>query len=392
MIACQGIPLSLYVHLPWCRHKCPYCDFNSHARSGEVPEAQYLDALLADLDQDLEQFSGLIQGRSLVSVFIGGGTPSLFSPDAIGRLLEQVGARLNGLDSAEITLEANPGTLESGPLAGYRQAGVNRLSLGVQSFQDDLLQAIGRIHSADQARRAVDEARRAGFDNLNLDLMFALPGQAAAQSSQDLREAIGLAPEHLSRYQLTLEPNTLFHARPPELPDGELAWRMQTEGDALLEAAGYTRYEVSALARPGAHCRHNLNYWQFGDYLGIGAGAHGKLSGPDRVTRTIKQKHPTAYQAGGSPLLQTRTVEGEELTFEFLLNAFRLEQGFCAADFRDRTGQVLDTDHPAWRLALDREMVAMDQDRVWPTALGFRFLDDLQGLFLPDPPAAERAR
>jgi putative oxygen-independent coproporphyrinogen III oxidase len=379
-------PLSLYVHLPWCVRKCPYCDFNSHEAKGAVPEDAYVDALLADLDQDLPR----VVGRELVSIFFGGGTPSLFAPTAIGRVIAAARARLPCAPDLEITLEANPGTVEQARFEGYRAAGVNRLSLGIQSFDDRQLKALGRIHGAAEARRAVTAARAAGFDNFNLDLMYALPQQTVQAARADLEQAIALEPAHISYYQLTLEPNTLFYQRPPPLPDEEAAWAMHEQGETLLAAAGYAQYEVSAYARPGRQCRHNRNYWEFGDYLGIGAGAHGKLTGADgRVWRTAKQRHPRTYQdTAGTPagLQRNEPVPARDLPLEFLMNALRLNEGFALADYLARTGLALDSLQPALDRALARGLVEQRGGRLLASALGRRHLDGLLALFLPEQP------
>jgi putative oxygen-independent coproporphyrinogen III oxidase len=375
-----GIPLALYVHFPWCVRKCPYCDFNSHALRGDIPERDYVDALLRDLDFELRD----AETRPLASIFCGGGTPSLFSGAAIGHLLEGVQRRLAFAPDIEITLEANPGTADAGHFRDYRAAGVNRLSIGVQSFAADQLKALGRIHGPDEARRAVDFARQAGFDNLNLDLMYALPQQSLAGAAADVRSAIALAPEHLSYYHLTLEPNTEFHARPPALPDADTAYEMQDQGQALLAAHGYAQYEVSAYARTGRRCRHNLNYWEFGDYLGIGAGAHGKLTGA--VTRRARVKHPRAFldAAGTAAALQEdRVVAQPELPFEYAMNALRLNEGFALPQFERRTGlrgAALDAPLAA---AADRGLIDRDGTRVRASARGRAFLNPLVELFLP---------
>ena len=379
-------PLSLYVHLPWCVRKCPYCDFNSHERRGELPFDAYVDALLADLDFDLP----LAWGRVVHSVFFGGGTPSLFPPAAMDRFLQQASARLRFAPETEITLETNPGTVEHGPFAGYRAAGVNRLSFGVQSFDDGCLARLGRIHSSGDAERAVKAAQDAGFDNLNLDLMYALPEQTLAMAERDVECAIALQPTHLSHYQLTLEPNTVFAARPPAgIPDPDASWDMQEACQARLAAAGYAQYEVSAWARPGRQCAHNLNYWQFGDYLGIGAGAHGKLTlgAEQRILRRWKVKHPAEYLArAGTPA----AIGGEDvldsgrLPFDFMLNALRLNAGVPMAMFEARTG--LPRAAIAGRLALARGngWIEADDERLQPTGLGLRFANDAIGLFLDD--------
>ena len=377
-------PLSLYVHLPWCVRKCPYCDFNSHAGKGALPFDAYVDALVADLDADLP----LAWGRVVHSVFFGGGTPSLFPPEAIDRFLQQASARLRFAPDVEITLETNPGTVEHGPFPGYRAAGVNRLSFGVQSFDDGCLQRLGRIHSSGDAERAVKAAQDAGLDNLNIDLMYALPGQTLAMALDDVERALALAPTHLSHYQLTLEPNTVFAARPPQgLPDEDGAWDMQEACQARLAEAGFAQYEISAYARPGRQCAHNLNYWRFGDYLGIGAGAHGKLTlGADQqVLRRWKVKHPTEYlaKAGTAAAIGSDEVlSPQRLPFDFMLNALRLNEGVPAALFEARTGLPLAA--IADRLADARARGWLEPDPAWlrPTELGRRFANDVIGLFL----------
>jgi oxygen-independent coproporphyrinogen-3 oxidase len=375
-------PLSLYVHLPWCLKKCPYCDFNSHQATGEVDETRYLDALVADLDAALPQ----VWGRRVVSVFIGGGTPSLFSPSSIERLLADVRARLPLEPGCEITLEANPGTFERERFRAYRGAGVTRLSVGVQSFDDSMLHAIGRVHDASQARAAVAEAR-AAFETFNIDLMYALPGQSLAMLQADLDSALGFTPPHLSIYHLTLEPNTAFAvAPPPALPDPDTASDMLDAIVARTAAAGLQRYEVSAFARPGHRCVHNLNYWQFGDYLGIGAGAHGKLSFPDRIVREVRWREPEMYverALGGQALSNANPVGARDLPFEFMLNALRLADGFELARYAERTGQSVSTLDAALQAARERGLVELSGARVRPTARGFDFLSDLQQLFLP---------
>ncbi len=378
-------PLSLYVHLPWCVRKCPYCDFNSHTAPARIPERAYVDALLNDLERDLEW----VQGRALLSVFIGGGTPSLFSPAAIARLLEGIAARVPLAPGAEITLEANPGTLEHAPVAEYASAGVSRLSLGVQSFDDALLERIGRIHSATEARDATAAARAAGFAGLNLDLMYGLPGQTPAQALADLGAAIELGPTHVSHYQLTLEPNTYFHVHPPPLPDEDEVFAMQIACQELLAEAGYAQYEVSAYARPGQRCVHNLNYWRFGDYLGIGAGAHAKLTDPagQRIVRLTRERHPRTYlEFPSAPLV--REVAGAERMFEYALNALRLTDGFPIAQYRQRTGLSFSEHDPPWADALARGWVQRDGDMLRPTPIGFRFLNEVLALFLPAEEAA----
>ncbi|MES2683425.1 MAG: radical SAM family heme chaperone HemW [Pseudomonadota bacterium] len=373
----MSIPLALYIHIPWCAKKCPYCDFNSHAVKAPIPEAEYVAALLRDLDHELRDAP---EQRRLTSIFFGGGTPSLFSGAAIGRILDGVAARLAFAADIEITLEANPGTAEAGHFKGYRDAGVNRLSMGVQSLDDRQLRALGRIHGADEARAAVAMARAAGFDNLNLDLMFALPSQTVAEAAQDLCALIALAPQHISYYHLTLEPNTAFAARPPPLPDSDSAYEMLEAGQQQLAAAGYAQYETSAYAQPGRSAQHNLNYWRFGDYLGIGAGAHGKRTFADRVERRARHKHPKTFMetAGSAESLQElRTVAGEELAFEYCLNALRLHEGFARADFEARTGLPFSLLEPRLEKQRLKGLIDMDGTRVWPTPLGRDHLNTL---------------
>ncbi|MEJ2631561.1 MAG: radical SAM family heme chaperone HemW [Acidihalobacter sp.] len=381
----QAIPLSVYVHLPWCVRKCPYCDFNSFQNDGELPEHDYVDALLTDLEEELPR----VWGRRIESVFIGGGTPSLFSAAAMERLLDGLRMRLPLRPDLEVTLEANPGTFEQARFADYRSLGINRLSIGIQSFDADTLKRLGRIHDGDEARRAADIARRAGFDNLNLDLMFGLPGQDSAAARADLDTALAFAPEHLSYYQLTLEPNTLFHANPPELPDDDLIAAMQQEAQERLDAAGYAQYEVSAYAQPGRRCRHNLNYWTFGDYLGLGAGAHGKLTHPadGSIVRRWKLRQPAQYMAGvkaGKAWGGESRIEADARVFEFMLNALRLRDGFDIALFEARTG--LPREHLAAGIeqAVARELLEAEGERLRPSRLGWHFLNDLIETFLPE--------
>jgi oxygen-independent coproporphyrinogen-3 oxidase len=373
-------PLTLYVHLPWCVRKCPYCDFNSHEAREPVPEERYVDALLADLEGALPQ----VWGRKVISIFIGGGTPSLFSAASIDRLLAGVRARLPLLADAEVTLEANPGTFEREKFAGFFAAGVNRLSLGVQSFDPAQLAALGRIHDADEARRAAETALMI-FGNVNLDLMFALPDQTMAGCDADVAAALSFRPPHLSFYQLTLEPNTLFHRHPPNLPDEDLAADMQQAVEERLAGAGYTRYEISAYARHESACVHNLNYWRFGDYLGIGAGAHAKLSFPDRVIREIRFKQPRQYMekiAVGSAVMERREVSRDEIGFEFMLNALRLAEGVSSAAFAERTGFPLAIVADAMDEGIARGLLVADPTRIAATALGRRFLNRTLELFL----------
>jgi oxygen-independent coproporphyrinogen-3 oxidase len=376
-------PLSLYVHLPWCLKKCPYCDFNSHEiAGGDLPEQRYVDALLADLDAALP----LVWGRSIHSVFIGGGTPSLFSPPAIDRLLGEVRARLRLVPDCEISLEANPGTFEKNRFRAFRTAGVTRLSVGVQSFNDAHLRALGRVHDRAQALAALDEAASA-FDTFNLDLMYALPGQSAAEFEVDLAQALALFPPHLSVYHLTIEPNTYFARFPPTVPDDDAAYAMLDRIGEATAAAGLERYEVSAYARPGHRCWHNLNYWQFGDYLGIGAGAHSKLSFAHRVVRQVRFREPRLYMAraaAGAPVSQEHEVGRGELPFEFMLNVLRLAEGFELRQFPERTGLPLSAIEESLQEAQRQGLVERDLHRVRPTARGLDFLSDLQALFLAD--------
>ena len=378
-------PLALYIHIPWCLKKCPYCDFNSHERRGEIPQARYVDALLADLELALPS----IWGRRVHTVFFGGGTPSLFAPEAIDRILAGVRSRVPLAPDAEITLEANPGTFERARFAGFRAAGINRLSVGVQSFEPKFLHALGRVHDADEARAAAAAAIEI-FGNVNLDLMYALPGQTPADAQSDLAQVLRFSPPHLSFYHLTIEPNTLFHRYPPSLPDDETAADIEDAIAATLGAAGYLHYETSAYARPGHECRHNLNYWRFGDYLGIGAGAHSKLSFPDRVVRQVRHKQPQQYMEEverGSPLAEDRTVERGEIGFEFMLNALRLTDGVPVALFAERTGFALTLVQKGLDEAERRGLIERDHQRMRPTPLGQRFLNDLQAIFLPAPAA-----
>ena len=379
-------PLSLYVHIPWCVRKCPYCDFNSHERRGEPPFEAYVDALLADLDHDLP----LVWGRNVRTVFFGGGTPSLMPPEAIDRFLQGASARLRFAPGCEITLETNPGTAEHGRFEGYRAAGINRLSFGVQSFDDGCLQRLGRIHDSGQAEAAVKLAQDAGFDNINLDLMYALPGQSLAMAEHDLQRAFALQPTHVSHYQLTLEPNTVFAARPPAgIPDDDASWDMQEHCQGLLADAGYAQYEVSAYARAGRRCDHNLNYWRYGDYLGIGAGAHGKLTlgSEQAILRRWKHKHPATYMAHAGT---AAAIGGDERVgpgkrpFEYMLNALRLVDGFAMSEFGARTGLGLETIATGLDAAFDAGWLERDGDRVRPTELGRRFTNDVVSLFLEE--------
>jgi len=381
-------PLSLYIHIPWCVRKCPYCDFNSHNAPDALPQSEYVEALLADLDRDLP----LAQSRPLRSIFFGGGTPSLFSPDSIARILDGANARLAFALDIEITMETNPGTVEHGNFAAYRRAGVNRLSFGVQSFDDAALKRIGRIHDAQQAERAIKRAQDDGLDNLNLDLMYALPQQTLDGALADIDKALAFATPHLSHYQLTLEPNTAFAANPPPLPDEDSAWDMQEACQAHIAAAGFGHYEVSAYARPGRESAHNLNYWHFGDYLGIGAGAHGKYSSVDesgalQVRRRWKVRAPRGYLEHAK---SERVIGGddpvvvEQVPFEFMLNGLRLTGGIPLADFYATTGLGFDAIRPQVEEAVRRGWLAPESDRLQPTESGQRFLNDLITLFLPE--------
>jgi oxygen-independent coproporphyrinogen-3 oxidase len=392
-------PLALYIHIPWCVRKCPYCDFNSHTSPQSLPQDDYIAALLRDLDQDLP----LAQGRPLTGIFFGGGTPSLFAPDAIARILDGVGARLVVPAGTEVTLETNPGTVEHGPFADYRRAGVNRISFGVQSFDDGALQRIGRIHDAAQADRAVKQAQDAGIENLNLDLMYALPQQTLAGALADVEKALLLQTPHLSHYQLTLEPNTAFAANPPPLPDDDLAWDMQEACQERIAAAGLAQYEVSAYARPGRECVHNLNYWRFGDYLGIGAGAHGKYTrianresqittvpasgGVGQVRRRWKLRAPRGYLEHAA---SQRRIGGDDVVapaqipFEFMLNALRLNRGFALAEFAAATGLPTQAIQPQLDDAITRGWLEVSAGNVHATEFGRRFLNDVIASFLPD--------
>lgn len=378
-------PLSLYVHLPWCVRKCPYCDFNSHTAGTSAPRGRYLDALVGDLAREAVR----ADGRLIESVFLGGGTPSLFTPPEIERLLAGVHEHLNLSPGAEITMEANPGTVECGDPAGYRAAGINRLSIGAQSFDDSMLAKLGRIHDSEDIARAVREARDAGFDNLNIDLMHGLPGQAPAAALADLAAAIALEPAHISWYQLTLEPNTVFHARPPAgLPDDELASEIEEQGRAVLADHGYRQYEVSAYAAGDRRCRHNLNYWLFGDYLAVGAGAHGKITRAGTVGRYVKPANPLQYMLameGGVPSAEPGVLSAADLLFEFMLNALRLNDGFSERVFTERTGLDATVLAEAMAGPQSRGLVEQTGDGNWlPTAHGRRFLNDLQLGFLQE--------
>ncbi|MBU2965654.1 radical SAM family heme chaperone HemW [Amphritea sp. 2_MG-2023] len=375
-------PLSLYIHIPWCVRKCPYCDFNSHAVTGEIPQQRYIDALMRDLDQELPG----VQGREIETIFIGGGTPSLFNAAGIQQILSGIAARTPLAANAEITMEANPGTFEQERFAGFRAAGVNRLSIGVQSFDSARLQQLGRIHNSQDAILAASKAREIGFDNFNLDLMHGLPQQTPEAALADLQQAIDLQPTHLSWYQLTIEPNTEFFSKPPNLPEDEALWAIQEQGQALLQLHGYHQYEISAYSQPNRQSRHNMNYWQFGDYLGIGAGAHGKISwsAQNRITRRWKQRQPKAYMNALNPLSGEQDISLEERPFEFMMNALRLTDGVETALFNQRTGLTLDTIAPMLQQAHQRSLLLNETERLAPSPQGRLFLNDLLELFLDD--------
>lgn len=400
-------PLALYVHIPWCVRKCPYCDFNSHVAPEKLPQRDYVAALLEDLERDVAFFlptspapptpsparsgegSEDSEGRAVQSIFFGGGTPSLFSPEEIGRFLQGARDHVAFAGDVEVTLEANPGTIEHGRFSGYRDAGVTRVSMGAQSFNEAHLKKLGRIHGSGDIARAVDELARAGIDNFNLDLMYALPEQSCEQAVDDLRQALALAPAHLSHYQLTLEPGTVFYHRPPPVPDSDAAWEMQVACQELLAASGYQQYEVSAYARPGRRCLHNLNYWRFGDYFGIGAGAHGKLTqvAAGAITRTVRCRQPRDYLSRGAAdrVIEQRVVAAHELPFEFMLNSLRLLEGFSVSDFEARTGQARQRLDATLREVERKGLLVRASDDQWrPTELGARFLNELQAAFLAD--------
>ena len=383
-------PLALYVHMPWCVRKCPYCDFNSHAAPEQIPQRQYVDALIEDLAID----ASAAQGRSLVSVFFGGGTPSLFAPDEVGRFLEAARALVPFAPHVEVTLEANPGTVEHGRFSGYRDAGINRVSLGAQTFDADRLRTLGRIHSSGDIARAVDEVRSAGIENFNLDLMYGLPAQTLEQALADLDAALALEPTHISHYQLTLEPGTVFYHRPPPLPDSDAIWQMQLDCQQKLAASGYEHYEVSAYARDGRRSRHNLNYWRFGDYIGVGAGAHGKLSwlasddpAQLKIVRSARLKQPREFlrRAAADRISDRFPVATADLPFEYMLNVLRLTDSFSEAEFAARTGLGLETIARSLAEAQRKLLLQAEGTGEWRvTELGQRFLNDLQALFLPE--------
>jgi putative oxygen-independent coproporphyrinogen III oxidase len=405
-MSAAALPLTLYVHMPWCVRKCPYCDFNSHQLKSATPPADYIDALIRDFESELADLGG----RPIDAIFFGGGTPSLFAPESFARLLDAFAARSPMAAGLEVTLEANPGTIERGRFVGYRDAGINRVSLGAQTFAPHALARLGRIHSPEDTFRAVEELHAAGLGNFNLDLMYALPEQRLEEALEDVRRACALEPRHISHYQLTLEPGTVFHNRPPALPDEEVAFRMQSECQALLADNGFEQYEVSAYAREGARCRHNLNYWRFGDYVGIGAGAHGKITAslPHGVQRSEKARQPRAYleqvgnieqpgnigppgdielSGGANPharrIGERKPVPARDLPFEFVLNVLRLNEGFALADFESCTGLGASALEPRLRSALERGLVEFAPPRWRPSELGRRFLNDLQAGFLP---------
>jgi putative oxygen-independent coproporphyrinogen III oxidase len=377
-------PLALYAHFPWCVQKCPYCDFNSYTLRDELPEQRYLDTLLRDLDAQLPS----VAGRTLTSIFLGGGTPSLFSPASIGRLITHAKSQLGFADGVEITLEANPGTIERGRFAEYRAAGVTRVSLGAQSFDARQLKLLGRIHSADETRRAAEELHAAGLANFNLDLMYALPGQTAEEADNDLRAALALEPAHLSQYHLTIEPGTLFAAAPPVQPADDIVDDMLDRSSRA--ASGFEQYEVSGYARPGRQCAHNLNYWTFGDYLGIGAGAHGKITDSARrqIVRTQRMREPRRYLAEEPGAVTRKPIAAGELPFEFAMNAFRLVEGFDDALFEDRTGLGIAVLEAAFAGLSARGLVERQPARWAATPKGFRFLNDILVALLPEPVVA----
>ena len=377
-------PLSLYVHMPWCVRKCPYCDFNSHAIPENPPVKEYIQALIADLEQDLP----LVWGRPVKSIYFGGGTPSLFSAEHIATFLSEVRARLDLSPAAEITLEANPGTIEHDSFSAYASSGINRVSLGVQSFNDEALNRIGRIHGRNEIDQSLQSLKSAGISNFNIDLMYALPGQGPEQSRRDIELAINARPAHISFYQLTIEPNTAFAAQPPQLPEHDAAWNMQQTGQESLEAAGYGQYEISAFARDDMYSRHNMNYWRYGDFLAVGAWAHGKITTPSdgKVQRFSKHRHPKRYLQGlenGDWRAETRVLGDDELIFEFFLNQLRLKQGVRIDDFSVRTGLRWQEVGSRVQQAVKKGLLEVHGERVMPTTLGWRFVNDIQQMFLP---------
>ena len=375
-------PLSLYIHIPWCIKKCPYCDFNSHAVKGDTPEAAYIDALLKDLAEDVQRY---VITRPISSIFIGGGTPSLFSPESINRLLRGIEQQLPLKPDIEITLEANPGTFESHKFAEFRALGINRLSIGIQTFNDTLLTRLGRVHSGGEALKAAEIAQQSGFDNFNLDLMFGLPGANPDDSQSDVATAISLKPTHISFYQLTLEPNTYFHKFPPQLPNDELIFDTQKRGQQLLADHGYQQYEVSAYSQSGLQCKHNVNYWQFGDYLGIGAGAHGKITQtlPQTIIRTVKPKSPEHYLQDTHKLGSSTVIPVAELPLEFIMNQLRLKQGFTAENYFASTGLSISTLEPALSASLQQGLLINQDDRYFCSEQGWNFMDNILEKFMP---------
>ncbi len=379
----EKVPLSLYIHFPWCIQKCPYCDFNSHSVKDSIPEQEYLNALLADLDRDLS----LISGRSISSIFFGGGTPSLISGSGMEYFLDQLSQKVSLVPDAEITLEANPGTVDSDHFSQYRKVGINRLSIGVQSFRDQQLKELGRIHSADEAITAFKIASDSGFENINLDLMFGLPKDGSEGSLFDLEQAIKLKPEHISWYQLTMEPNTLFYQQRPVLPDDDLIWKFQDAGQSLLREFGYSQYEISAYAREGFQCQHNLNYWKFGDYLGIGAGAHSKISQMNvnddltNIERFSKCRHPKQYLAESDLYVDRRSLNKGDLILEFMMNALRLTDGFLVKEFETRTGLNISELAQSMNVALEKGLIEQQKNQIKPTEKGLMFLNDLLAIF-----------
>ena len=378
--------LSLYVHIPWCVQKCPYCDFNSHALKTEIPEEEYISALLEDLDTDIEKYRLNEAPRPLHSIFIGGGTPSLISAEGIERLLKGIEARIPFKPEIEITMEANPGTIEAERFVGYRKAGVTRISIGVQSFEQQKLERLGRIHGQDEAVNAAKLAHQIGLNSFNLDLMHGLPDQNIEQALADLDKAIELAPPHLSWYQLTIEPNTMFYYKPPTLPDDDDLWDIFELGHQKLSAAGYVQYEISGYSKPGYQCQHNLNYWRFGDYIGIGAGAHGKISFPDRITRQVRERHPETYMLAmenkGGALIESRVIEPKDLPFEFMLNTLRLTDGVETHTFGERTGLPLSVISKGLAEGSKKGLLDENPSKLKATDLGLRYLNNLQELFL----------
>lgn len=377
-------PLSLYIHFPWCTRKCPYCDFNSHEVKGTLQEKEYIDALIADLEHELPN----VWGRSIKSIFMGGGTPSLFSPEAIDRLLCALRARLNINPDIEITLEANPGSAEQQKFAEFKAAGINRLSLGVQTFSDDKLQRLGRVHNRKEAIQAAEMAHAAGFDNFNIDLMFGLPGQDHSQALSDVQNACDLEPAHISHYQLTIEPHTFFHQNPPTLPGDDVLWEMQNSSQSYMQEQGYLQYEISAYAKTDKQCVHNINYWQFGDYMGIGAGAHGKITNAQQqqIQRYWKEKHPVNYMEGTAEhthVRETQTLDADNVCLEFMMNALRLTDGFSTTLFSSHTGLPIALLKEQLELAQDKGWLNWTEDKIKPTEQGQRFLNDLLQLFMP---------